>query len=908
MGRSFSRLRELFDRYLEVPEGERAQWFETHVPDTGERIELELMLAADCHDAGFLGHDVAAHLDLLCAHSEDDFEPETLIGHRYGAFELRRLIGRGGQGTVYLAERVDSDFAQTVAVKLLHCGIHDADDHRRFRREREILARFEHPGVARLIDGGVSREGVPYLAMEYVDGEPIDLWCARRDLPTEARLRLFLDLCNVIAAAQRALIVHRDLKPTNVLVDAGGEVKVLDFGIARLLDDDDAHGMTRQPMLTPGYGAPEQARGGHVSLATDVYALGVLLRVLVTGQAPVEDLAEPVPALPNGYSVELRWILDKACAAQSSRRYPDVATLAEDIRCHLAREPVSAHPPSRMYQLRKFAQRHRGGILVTVALLAGLVSSLGLSLWQAGIAREQARRAEATRDFLLGVFEAANEDLPGDARPTPDVLARAAAKRLRADATLAPATRADFLATLGEVAKNGNDYVGALDLYDQALQALTASGEHDSHRRFALEVQRAWTLGALNRADDAAETLRPLLAPLRAAQDDITVDALWAYADAREAGGHPDEALGLIGEALGLAERRHGADSVEALRLAFAHSRALAQMGQLAAAIGELDAALSRWRQLDAAPQQDYAVALGNLALLHRRVGDYAEAIAATRDALALSHRIHSRPHEDTAVLMQLLGHLLAERGETGEASTLLHDASVMLESLLPPEHPLRIGLMGSLGLLEYERQHYSASVQVLQHSLDLCGAAAEPPASRCATNEQALSTSLLHLDRIDEARLANAHALALRAKLQGTTSPDYAIVLRGRADVHLAAAEGAAALADYDAALSLYAQTGMHDSLERASALGGRAGALLVLGRAEAALTALDEAERITALRAPGNAARRLRLLAWRTRGLDALHRRTEARTIALAALTLEGSRNVLTEPEWAQLHLLAQ
>ncbi|MBN8481893.1 MAG: tetratricopeptide repeat protein, partial [Xanthomonadales bacterium] len=868
MASSFSRLRELFERCLEVPEGERPQWFETHVPDTGERIELELMLAADCHATGFLRDDVAAHLDRIAAHAGDDeVPPEALLGRRYGTFELRRLIGRGGQGTVYLAERVGGDFAQTVAVKLLHRGIHDAGELRRFRRERAILARFEHAGVARLIDGGVSADGIPYLAMEYVDGEPIDRWCEHNAPSVEARLRLFLDLCSVVAAAQRALIVHRDLKPSNVLVGSGGTIKVLDFGIAHLLDDGDDEAATRPQMLTPGYGAPEQVHGGAVTLATDVYALGVLLRLLLTGIAPAESPSAQPVALPAQLPVELRWILAKACASAPGLRYRDAATLADDIRRLLACQPVSAHPPSRTYLLRKFAQRHRGGILVTAALVAGVLASLALSLWQAGIAREQARRAQATRDFVVGLFETANEDLPADARPTPDVLVRAAAKRLAIDTSLAPASRADFLATLGEVAKNGNDYAAALDFYDQALQALGSTVAHDAPARLAIEIKRAWALGALDRGDAAADVLRPHLARLRANADDLTVEALWAYADAREAAGHGDEAPALLGEARDLALRLHGADAVESLRIAFAHSRALTQVGELVAAKAELTDALARWQRLAVPVQQDYAVALGNLALLQRRLGDYTQAIATTTEALALSRRIHPRPHEDTAALLQVLGQLHAERGETAQASSLLQEAATMLESLLPPGHALRIGVAGSLGLLAFERHEYAQSVRLLEQSIEACRSSAAP-SSRCATNEQWLSTSLLRLGRLDEARAANAHALARRAQLQGTTNPDYAIMLRGRADVRLAEGNPAAALADYDAALALIAQAGIDASLERASALGGRAESLLALDRPGEALETLDTAQRITTSLAPANAGRLLRLLAARARG----------------------------------------
>ena len=448
------------------------------------------MLAADRSQSGFMKRDVAEHIELLGDVTEPEFDPESLIGRRFGAFQLTRLIGKGGQGMVYLADRVDSDFVQIAAVKLLRRGIHERDEHRRFRREREILARFEHVGVARLIDGGVSAEGVPYLIMEYVQGQALDQWCEDKNLSQRARVQLFAALCDVAAAAHRALIVHRDLKPSNVLVTPTGAVKVLDFGIARLLDEDESHHQTVVPIMTPGYGAPEQARGGVITLATDVYALGMLLRVLLTGAALPLFPGELTP-FPSTVPAELRWIIGKACAMESERRYRDAAELGDDIARFLDARPVQAHPPSRWYVTRKFVNRHRGGVLTTVAVILGILASAGFALWQAKIAREQAQRAEAARDFLLSIFEAAREDLPADMRLTPDVLANAAARRLASDRTLSPDLRADFLASLAVISHNAADYAHALEYSEHALALLDANGATNSCTHLAIETTRA---------------------------------------------------------------------------------------------------------------------------------------------------------------------------------------------------------------------------------------------------------------------------------------------------------------------------------------------------------------------------------------------------------------------------------
>ena len=337
---AYVHLRALFDRCVELPEGLRLGWIEQHVPESDVRAELALMLAADTADRDYFEAPPMERLgDYLV--EEVDLLPD-LIGARCGSFRLVRLIGSGGQGAVYLAERDDGQFEQIAAVKLLRHALLDATDLRRFRRERDILAQFEHPGVARLIDAGISEHGLPFLAMDHVDGEPIDVWCLQRAADRDQRLQLMRELCGVIAAAHRQLIVHRDLKPSNVFVTADGRIKVLDFGIARLLGDEADLG-TAAPMMTPGYGAPEQRSGAIVTPASDVHALGVLLRELLTGQSPPRSDGETWPRWPDALPAELRWIFERCCAREPTERYRDAAELGEDLTRYVELRPLRAH-------------------------------------------------------------------------------------------------------------------------------------------------------------------------------------------------------------------------------------------------------------------------------------------------------------------------------------------------------------------------------------------------------------------------------------------------------------------------------------------------------------------------------------------------------------------------------------
>ena len=309
-------------------------------------------------------------------------------------------------GAVYRAVRDDSVFDKQVAIKVLHVGLESTEALARFRQERQILANLEHPNIARLIDGGDTADGRPYIVLEYVDGEPISKYCARHKLSPEAQLELFLHVCEAVEYAHRNLVVHRDLKPANILVTADGKVKLLDFGIAKLLDPALDRTATMFQALTPQYASPEQVRGGAVSTVTDVYALGVILYELMTGRPPyhvdrsnpseiVRLVCETQPTAP-GLKNELDFVISKAMRKEPERRYSSVEQLSEDLRRYLAHYPVAATPDSLWYRTRKFVRRHR------VAL--GVAAMLAVALGAGFIAQQrEARIAEERFDLVRGL-------------------------------------------------------------------------------------------------------------------------------------------------------------------------------------------------------------------------------------------------------------------------------------------------------------------------------------------------------------------------------------------------------------------------------------------------------------------------------------------------------------------------
>ena len=374
-------------------------------------------------------------------------------GERIGAYRLLKEIGYGGMGAVYLAERADGQFKQRVALKLIRQGKRSQETVRRFRLEREILARLQHPYIARLLDGGVTEEGLLYFDMEYVNGVPIDQYFEKQDLDLKARLRLFFDVCEAVQYAHQNLVIHRDLKPSNILVTERGQVKLLDFGIAKLLDQ--AERPESLPptqlelrLMTPEYASPEQVRGDPVTTASDVYALGLNLYKLLTGQRAY-DLAEKsasqiekivcevAPKKPsavvglNGKTTEattrptsqterlrrqlsgdLDLIVLKALRKEPERRYASVVEFVNDLRRHLDGRPVRAHRPTTVYRMGKFAQRHRFGIAVAAAFVLLLVGYAGTLVVKNSEVSQALAKSEQLSEMLIAVFEAPDPNNP----------------------------------------------------------------------------------------------------------------------------------------------------------------------------------------------------------------------------------------------------------------------------------------------------------------------------------------------------------------------------------------------------------------------------------------------------------------------------------------------------------------
>lgn len=432
----WARITVLFDEALEQPTAAREAWLAARCPDESLAREVRAMLEAYRSDPDFMEQpvDAVAGLEAVAL--------DQMVGRRLGAYRLERQIGRGGMGIVYEARRDDQEFDRRAAIKLLP-EWSAAPLAERFTAEQRVLAGLDHPGIARLLDAGTT-DGIPYFVMEYVDGLPLDAWCRAHAADLPSRVRIFERVCDAVAYAHQHLVVHRDLKPANILVTADGQPKLLDFGIATLLTEERGAslGLTRTGLqsFTPEFASPEQVRGERVTTATDVYSLGVLLHVLLTGQHPyplqglspleaMRTICDVEPPRPSTVSsrdaaAALRGDLDaiilKALRKAPGERYATVAALSGDLHAWREGRPITAAPASRLRDLRRFVVRHRlaagAGLAVAIAVLAGG----GTALWQARVARQERDKAQnrfaQVREFsraLLFDVHSALQNVPG---------------------------------------------------------------------------------------------------------------------------------------------------------------------------------------------------------------------------------------------------------------------------------------------------------------------------------------------------------------------------------------------------------------------------------------------------------------------------------------------------------------
>lgn len=668
----WARAADLFDELVELAAAEREPRLRAlDSEDPALAAEVRAMLAADDRAEGLLEHSLG---DLVPEISVW----ETPVGLRLGAYRLVRPLGEGGMGEVWLAERADGEYHQHVAIKLLKRGIDTQAVLRRFLQERSILARLNHPGIVRLLDGGMSLDGRPWYAMDHVEGEGIVEFASRRALSVAERVDLLVQVADAVAYAHAQLVVHRDLKPGNIIVDSDGATHLLDFGIAKLLEDTGDFTVTATAMrlLSPAYAAPEQILGEPVGTATDVYALGVVAFQLLTGQLPhrrqsrdpallAHTLAQPperassvlaragagqarvlygesadAQRLSRRIAGDLDVVLAKALQREPERRYATVSSFADDLRRWRTGRVVAARPDRRGYRLRSFVRRHRWGVAAATALLVILIAGFSAALWQAGRARQQAQRAELVKQFVLSLFREQDPVARAQAQArSPRDLVVEGIERARRELSSDPRLRLDVLADLGALPAA----LGDPALSEEVLRQVVEQRRHGE-------------------GSDALATAR------------VEVE-LGSVVLSR---GEPGEALALLEHAAAVIARELGPDSEEA-----AHAR-------------------------------------GRLARAYVVVGERARALDMARSAHATMQARRGPGHIATLELLGLLGTTLEQNDRFQEAEDTWRKVLEGFERTLGEDHARLTVPLANLGTITRSLQKYPESAAYFARGVSL--------------------------------------------------------------------------------------------------------------------------------------------------------------------------------------------
>lgn len=663
------------------------------------------------------------------------------LGLRLGHYQVDALIARGGMAAVYAAHRADQTFEQRVAVKIMDLRLADPALVEQFKAERQILASLEHPAITRLLDGGITAIGEPYLVMEYVDGVPLDRYCDERRLDLISRVRLFMQVCEGVTFAHRSLVLHRDLKPSNILVTADGRVKIVDFGTATLLQPNRLATVSRAP-FTPAYASPEQLTGQAVGTASDQHSLGLVLYELVTGArafghdtsliASVERaLAATPPAAPHTtitpeaaaarqisparlrrrLSGDLGTIVRKSLAAEPQQRYPSVQHLADDLARWVDGAPILGRAPSPAYVASRFVRRHWIAASMVASLLAGLVAATLVSIDRAADARRQAEVAatEAAKTSQLNRFLTRMLESAAPVGTNPDA-ARAMTITVREVLDRASGTVGAELGGTPELEASiqrtlGRSYLslGATDQGDAHLErALAIFRERGDDVEVAVtEVVSSKGLLDLGKFDEGERRLRPALATLREHAERVDPDVLTSAVNnlaltVTRRDPRSEEGLALMREAIELARHSASSDSAAA-NMALNLGMQLLVVGDLATSESMLRNALDL---IDRRPSEppERAWALRHLSELMRTKGNYAEAARYGAASVEAGAKFLPANHPTLAVFKTTWGRALAYDGQAERAESVLLDAYTTLRGIRPPGHQDLLGPQLGLG------------------------------------------------------------------------------------------------------------------------------------------------------------------------------------------------------------------
>jgi len=757
MPEKWDQVKELFTSALERDPEERSDFLRQACgADDSLRAEIESLLSSFDGAATFLEDCPAA--DLLAAQSR------AITGRRIGAYRIIREIGQGGMAVVYLGERADQNYRKQVAIKMVKPGIGTEQVLQRFRNERQTLAALDHSNIVKLLDGGSSEDGSPYLVMEHVEGLPIDRYCDLNKLSIDGRLRLFRTVCSAVQYAHQNLVVHRDLKPGNILITKEGLPRLLDFGIAKLLNPECwqtplVTRIDRRPM-TPEYASPEQVRGDPVTSATDIYSLGVLLYEILTGHRPYQvdesswreierlvcESEPPRPSTRVGTDREhlkttaemrlaeprelvrllrgdLDWITMKALEKDPNRRYATASELSADIGRYLSHEPVSARPASAAYRARKYVRRHPIGVTVTAGLVLLLAGFAGTQSFELRRIRRERDRANRVTGFMEGMFKVSNpSEARGNSITAREVLDKAS-KDIDTGLAQDPELQAQMMHVMGDVYRDLGLFPRAQLLFERSadIRRRVLGAENAETLRSIDDL--AWILNQEGHAVEAEKLQRETVDTRRRVFGSDNLDTLKSMSNLAwtlDREGHYSEAEKLEREVIAARRRVLKMDDRETM----------ATMSNLAATLGheghypeaeKLKRTILEIRQRTLGPEDPLTMtSMNNLAFTLQQEGHYPEAEKLQRETLNTQRRVLGPEHPDTLRSMNNLAHTLVNEGHVAEAEQLQREALGTKQRVLGPEHQDTLWAMKELAQTLQGQGHYSEAEKLQRQTLEI--------------------------------------------------------------------------------------------------------------------------------------------------------------------------------------------
>jgi eukaryotic-like serine/threonine-protein kinase len=826
----WQRIQELFGEAIDLPADEREAYLDRACASDAElRARIGRMLVLDEADSPLLDSPPADLVEAVITQT-----PGTRVGARVGAYRIVSELGRGGMGTVYVAVR--EDVGMRVALKLVRGDLAAPEHRERLLLERRVLARLDHPNIARLLDVGVTEEGTPYFAMELVEGELLDSYCDSRRLTVVERLALFTQVCAAVQYAHQNLVIHRDLKPSNIMVDRSGSVKLLDFGIAKLLDESDPGTValtgTGMRMLTPQYAAPEQVRGEAVTTATDVYALGVVLYELLTGRRPYASTAvsrseierqvlETVPARPSSLALRtgevprseaeqppataeeisaargttpaglrraLRGDLDtlilKALEKEPRRRFASVQQLLEEIERFRRGEPLTVRPATFTYTARKFVRRHRAGVATTVLILL-LLASVGIAVGLERRAELRARmamqEAEQAADFLGQLFGTTDpRRAQGSLISTPALLEWG--ERQIGVLDRQPQAQAQVLSRIAEAYIGLGLYQRAAPQFERALELRYAlhGGDHPDL------AESLWWLGVLRtdqgEFEHATQLLQESLAMRRrifGSDHPHVVEGIAGMGFVLVARGELTEAEAVFREAMATGSRAGAMPRLSIPDPANGVVLSLVEQGRFAEAAAHGRVALSNVRSVHGEAHPFHMIALANLGRALHGAGELAEADLLLREAVENTHRIQGEAHPRLAVYLGWYASLLQQKGQVREAESLARQALDIQRRAHPAGHYMTAQTLTTLGQILVDSDRAAEAEPLLREAVSVGERGLPPSHWQLARARTELGIALASLQRAEE---AESLLVAAAAGLQESLGGSHPLTRRARA------------------------------------------------------------------------------------------------------------------------------